>query len=266
MTCHNRREQTLRCLGVLSSQDLPDTDLRVYLTDDGSTDGTSVAISAVDLPIEVIAGSGELYWAAGMAIAERAAMGDDPDLLLWLNDDVVLDPDGLSRLLTIHEQAPDAIVVGIVRDPDTGGSTYGGRNRRGRHQQRFSSVPHADRIQRANAFNGNVVLIPRSARRIVGPIDGLFAHAYADDDYSLRATKLGVPILCGAGTVGICPPNPARAAPTIMRRAWRQLQAPKGLPWRSQVRYLRRHGGLLWPAYLAWCYGKAIMRAGMRER
>ena len=264
MTCHNRREQTLRCLGALRRQDLANVDLRVYLTDDGSTDGTGAAIWAVDLPIRVVAGSGELYWAAGMAMAERAAMGDDPDLLLWLNDDVTLDPDGLAALMAVHEQAPEAIVVGTVRDPYTSGKTYGGRNRRGRHPQRFSSVPQADHIQRANAFNGNVVLIPRSARNTVGPIDGSFAHAYADDDYSLRASKLCVPILCAAGTVGICSPNPAGAAPNSVRASWNQLQAPKGLPWRSQVRYLRRHGGLLWPAYLAWGYGKAITRAGMR--
>ena len=264
ITCHNRREQTLGCLGALRGQDLPNADLRVYLTDDGSTDGTGAAISAVDLPIRVVAGSGELYWAAGMAMAERAAMGDDPDLLLWLNDDVILDPDGLAALMVVHEHAPEAIVVGTVRDPDTSGKTYGGRNRRGRHPQRFSSVPQVDQIQGANAFNGNVVLIPRSARNTVGPIDGSFAHAYADDDYSLRASKLFVPILCAAGTVGICRPNPAGAAPTSVRASWNQLQAPKGLPWRSQVRYLRRHGGLLWPAYLAWGYGKAITRAGLR--
>lgn len=192
-------------------------------------------------------------------------MGEDPDLLLWLNDDVTLDPDGLAALMAVHEQAPEAIVVGTVRDPDTSGKTYGGRNRRGRHPQRFSSVPQADHIQRASAFNGNVVLIPRSARSIVGPIDGSFAHAYADDDYSLRTSQLGVPIICAAGTVGICSPNPAGTAPDSMRLAWMQLQGPKGLPWRSQVRYLRRHGGLLWPAYLAWGYGKAMTRASVRR-
>lgn len=266
MTCHNRREQTLRCLEALRSQDLPDADLRVYLTDDGSTDRTSAAISAVDLPIEVIAGSGDLYWAAGMAMAERVAMGDDPDLLLWLNDDVTLDRDGLARLLTVHDKAPDAIVVGNVRDLDTGDKTYGGRNRLGRHPQRFLAAPPADQIIQVSAFNGNVVLIPRGVRNAVGPIDGSFAHAYADDDYSLRASKSGVAILCAAGTVGICRPNQAGPAPDSAPAAWRRLQAPTGLPWRSQVRYLRRHGGPLWPAYLAWGYGRALLSASLRER
>jgi glycosyltransferase involved in cell wall biosynthesis len=266
MACHNRRDQTLRCLGALHAQDLPDAELAVYLTDDGSTDGTASAVSGIDLPIRVIAGTGELYWAAGMALAERAAMGDDPDLLLWLNDDVRLDPDALARLLTVHEQAPDAIIVGNVRDLETGEKTYGGRNRRGRHPQRFLAAPPAGQVQRVSAFNGNVVLVPRVVRDAVGPIDGLFSHAYADDDYGLRASNLGVEILCAAGTVGVCSPNPASPAPVGVRAAWRDLQDPTCLPWRSQVRYLRRHGGVLWPAYLAWGYGKAIVRAGLRDR
>jgi GT2 family glycosyltransferase/glycosyltransferase involved in cell wall biosynthesis len=270
MTCHNRRERTVRCLEALRAQDLPDVEARVYLTDDGSSDGTAAAIAGVDLSVKVIAGDGQLYWAAGMAMAERSAMEDDPDLLLWLNDDVTLDPDALTRLLTVHEQTPDAIVVGNVRDRDTGDKTYGGRSRLGRHPQRFRPVPSAGEVQQVSAFNGNVVLVPRGVRRLVGPIDGLFAHAYADDDYGMRASKLGVAILCAAETVGICRANPAGAwptgGPTGVRAAWKQLQDPTRLPWRSQVRYLRRHGGPLWPAYLAWGYGKAIMRAGAGER
>lgn len=266
MTCHNRREQTLRCLGALCAEDLPGIALRAYITDDGSVDGTATAIAAVDLPIRVIVGSGELYWAAGMAMAERAAMSEDPDLLLWLNDDVILDPDGLARLLSVHADKPDAIVVGNVRDPDTGDRTYGGRHRRGRHPQRFVVQPPVDRVQEVHAFNGNVVLIPRIARNAVGPIDGLFAHAYADDDYGLRALERGVPILCAPGTVGICSPNQADPSPSSVRAAWKRLQSPRGLPWRSQVRYLRRHGGPLWPAYFAWGYARAIMRAGIRGR
>jgi GT2 family glycosyltransferase/glycosyltransferase involved in cell wall biosynthesis len=264
MTCFNRREQTLLCLGALRAQDLSDTELRVYLTDDGSTDGTASAVSAIDMPVRVIAGSGDLYWAAGMALAEREALRDDPDLLLWVNDDVTLDPDGLARLLTIHDKAPDSIVVGNLRDPVTGEKTYGGRNRLGRHPQRFLAAPPAGHLQQVSGFNGNVVLVPRGVRYSVGPIDGSFAHAYADDDYGLRASRSGVPILCAADTVGTCSAHKTDPTPTGVRAAWRQLQDPTGLPWRSQVRYLRRHGRRLWPAYLVWGYGKAIIRASMR--
>jgi hypothetical protein len=87
MTYHNCREETRRCLEALLGEDLANAELRVCVTDEGSTDGTIAVISAIDTPIRVLSGSGELYWAAGMAMAERAPMCDDPDLLFWLNDD-----------------------------------------------------------------------------------------------------------------------------------------------------------------------------------
>ncbi len=46
MTCHNRRETTLRCLRELEAQTLPaGWNMRTYLVDDGSTDGTSAAVT-----------------------------------------------------------------------------------------------------------------------------------------------------------------------------------------------------------------------------
>lgn len=46
LTCHNRKDKTLRSLDSLFSQDLaPDFSLVVYLIDEGSTDRTSEAIA-----------------------------------------------------------------------------------------------------------------------------------------------------------------------------------------------------------------------------
>lgn len=40
MTCHNRRETTLKCLNTLYNQEgATNIDMAVYLVDDGSTDG-----------------------------------------------------------------------------------------------------------------------------------------------------------------------------------------------------------------------------------
>ena len=73
MTCHNRKESTLRCLRGLPS------DLDVFLVDDASTDGTSDAVREVsraerDGRVEVREGNGSLYWAWGMALAWRASV------------------------------------------------------------------------------------------------------------------------------------------------------------------------------------------------
>ena len=251
MTCHNRRDITIASLEALASQPRADTQLLLYLTDDGSTDGTADAVNEIWPGARIIQGTGDLYWASGMSLAERSAVRDQPDFLLWLNDDTLLDDGALVSLLSTSSTHPDAIVVGAATDPDTGECTYGGRIRVDRHPQRFRPLRIADHAQWADTFNGNVVLIPWSVRERVGPIDGLFPHAYADDDYGLRATALGVPIVQASGSVALCPRNPpARPIHGGPVARWRQLQQPDALPWRAQARYLKRHGTSLWPLIL----------------
>ena len=116
----------------------------------------------------------------------------------------------MPRLLAASQDMPNAIVVGATRDPETGrGRTVAEHASTTTHSDSHG-CPIADQLQRADTFNGNVVLIPWSARVAVGPIDGAFPHAYADDDYGLRATALGVPIVQAPGAVGTCPRNPAK--------------------------------------------------------
>lgn len=253
LTCHNRRALTLRCLEGFFGQDVDDVRLGCVVCDDGSTDGTADAIAATHPDgVEIVSGDGELYWAAGMALAERRAVRLSPDFLLWLNDDTTLDHDALARLLALSRSAPGAVIVGATRDPATGDITYGGRRRASRwHVQRLERLPMDALPQRADTFNGNVVLVPRAVREAVGPIDDRWPHAYADDDYGYRVREHGIDILQAPGTVATCAPN--LPPPHGLRgvRAWRYDQHPKRSPWRAQVRFWRRHAGPGWPVMMA---------------
>lgn len=252
MTCHNQRDMVLRSARRALTQGDSEIAVEVFLTDDGSADGTAEALSGLTGSIHVISGSGGLFWAAGMALAERSAWKTHPDYLLWLNADTVLDPGAVRRLVEVEGKWPGAIVIGATRDPESGQLTYGGRVRASRwHPQRLQRLPESDQIQLADTFNGNVVLVPRTARSLVGPIDGAFPHAYADDDYGLRAHDAGVTMVQAPGTVAQCSPNPEPARFQRGPSAWRALQQPKGLPWRAQIRYLRRHAGPGWPLVFA---------------
>lgn len=253
LTCHNRRALTLQCLEGFFGQDVDGVRLLCVLCDDGSTDGTADAVAdAYPDRVEIVVGDGDLYWAAGMALAERRAVRRFPDYLLWLNDDTTLDPDALARLLALSRHSPGAIVVGATRDPGTGELTYGGRRRLSRwHVQRLERLPMAAEPQLADTFNGNVVLVPSAVREAVGPIDDRWPHSYADDDYGYRARERGVDILQAPGTVATCaanlpPPHGLRGV-----RAWRFDQQPKRSPWRAQVRFWRRHAGPGWQVMVA---------------
>ncbi len=59
LTCHNRRAETLRCLEALLAQDAG-ASLRVFLVDDGSTDGTGEAVRVSFPQVNVVQGDGSL--------------------------------------------------------------------------------------------------------------------------------------------------------------------------------------------------------------
>ena len=252
LACHNRRASTLACLDSYFAQVVDDAlELDAVLVDDGSTDGTGEAVRDRFPQTHVVAGSGDLFWAGGMEVAERVAVAEDPDYLLWLNDDVILDPGALTKLIRTESLGPSAcIAAGALRDPATGELTYSGLRRRGPHPLRMDRVTPADEPIEIDTFNGNVVLVSRSARRTIGPIDGAMGHAAADLDYGFRAKRAGVQPFLVPGTVGTCSRNKGER-PWVdqslpLRQRLRLLLGPKGLPPRARARYLIRHGGPAW--------------------
>jgi len=260
LASHNRREKTLACLASYFAQEVgPAICLRAVLVDDASSDGTPAAVGERFPSVEVIAGSGSLYWAGAMALAERVAMKSLPDFLLWLNDDVVLDSRAVRLLIhTSRSTGAAGIAVGAMRDPASGKLTYSGVGRAGRHPLRMALVTPGDEPVEAETFNGNAVLIPRSVRDRVGPIDGGLVHSAADHDYGLRARRMGVASLVAPGTVGTCERDGGRHpwfdAALPVRERLELFFGPKGFPPGPRARYLKRHAGSAWPALWLWTY------------
>ncbi|MEZ5184750.1 MAG: glycosyltransferase family 2 protein [Candidatus Nanopelagicales bacterium] len=251
MTSHNRRSLTVESIRRVLDQEMDrPMDLTIFLADDSSEDGTAEAAAILSERVRVLHGSGALYWAAGMARAESEALSEGFDYLLWLNDDTFLSREAVQTLVRVSEQNPDAIVVGAAREPDSRSVAYGARRRTSSwHPQRFELLPESSGVQEADTFNGNIVLIPRRVHDRIGNIDGEFPHAYADDDYGLRARAAGFRVLQAPGVLGECSRGPS-VNPVRGWAAWRAAQDPKGLPWRAQVRFFRRHGGAIWPLTL----------------
>jgi GT2 family glycosyltransferase len=265
LASHNRCAETLACLSSYFAQNVgPDVSLSAVVVDDGSDDGTAAAVQERFPNTHVIIGRGDLFWARSMAIAEEAARTYDPDYLLWLNDDVILDEGAVRNLMdtVVRASSNGCIVAGAVRDPVTGKVTYSGVRRSRVHPLRVVLIPPTERPVEIDTFDGNVVLVPRAACERVGGIDGEFEHASADHDYGLRAAKAGVPRLLAPGTVGTCVFNRCEepwADPTLtVRERFQVLVSSKGHPPRSRARYLRRHGGPVWPLFWLAPYIRAL--------
>ena len=271
LTCFNRKAMTLSCLAALKVAAVhARVDLRAILVDDASTDDTAAAVRQSFPWVDVVAGSGSLYWNRGMHLGFERALLQSADHYLWLNDDTLLLPDALLRLLdqfraVRHADGRPAIVVGATSDA-AGRVSYGGSVARSRFR-RFTYQPvWSERDpQVCDVMNGNCVLIPHEVASKVGNLDPAFEHAMGDTDYALRARRAGYRVYVAAGTVGRCSNNSAkgtfndRSLPLAKR--WKLMLGRKGLPLRSWLRFTRKHGGILWPLYFVWPYAKLIATA-----
>ena len=127
LTVFNRKHETLLCLANLYKQRLPDkVCIKVYLTDDGCTDGTSEAICQTYPDVHIIKGNGTLYWNRGMYKAwETASNERQYDYYIWLNDDTFTYPETISTLLTTSQKKEDkAIIVGPTTNAQHTQPTY----------------------------------------------------------------------------------------------------------------------------------------------
>lgn len=243
MTCHNRKETTLRCLESLALEKrvgVGQWKIDVFLVDDGSTDGTREEVGELSGSgsgrIHLIEGDGTLFWAKGMELAWRTALEEEKlhcpaptqnshyyDGFLWLNDDVELNADALSKLELEVGVGEERILVGELVD-EKGEVTYG---------------------LRGDLFTGNFVYVPRAVYEKLGMICGDYAHAWADSDYAMRAKRAGVKVV-SCGVVGRCEGHPNR--PSLkglsLRRRWELLFDPKGWNLHDLWLYRRRNWGV----------------------
>ncbi|MBF2067415.1 MAG: glycosyltransferase family 2 protein [Calothrix sp. C42_A2020_038] len=266
MTCFNRRNTTLSCLRALSQQT---THADVYLTDDGSSDGTGDAVRKTYPEVNILQGSGNLFWVGGMRLAFESAMQKGYDYYLWLNDDTMLEPDTLRHLLVIHQQLTaqghqDSIIVGSTKDPITGKASYGGAVKsRKWYSNKYDFIGSSHTLQECDTMFGNCVLIPNGVAKKVGNIDKAFIHSLGDLDYGLRARKKGCSIWVAPGYVGTCSKNSVNNSwidkkLSTVERLKKVIQI-KAFPLRPWTVFCRRHSGFLWFIYWLLPYLRAVI-------
>ena len=257
VTCHNRKDLTLDCIDrLLSQQNIGDVKIEVFLVDDGSDDGTTAAVTDRFPTVHILHGDGSLYWTGGMRMAFEAASNGCFDYFLWLNDDTKLYPDSVARLLATCTQiegdcgAPP-IVVGSLRDPNTGELTYGGSVRSSRwHPLRFSHATPTLKPQECDVFNGNCVLLPGEVTKLLGNLHPKLVHSGGDYEYALRAGKKGVSKWIAPNYFGECPTNSISRTwmdPSMpLWQRYRELFSVKGQPPVPRLIYYFYYGGPLW--------------------
>lgn len=263
MTCHNRKDSTLKCLQQLFKANIPGKiELKIYLVDDGSTDGTGDVIRETYPEIKVIKGDGNLFWNGGMRLAwEQASKHQDYDFYFWLNDDTVIDEDGISELLYCYSQLLEttkqpSIIVGSCKESAKNPLfSYGGRDENG------PVIPNGH-IQECKFINGNAVIIPKQIFHQLGNLSEDYTHAMGDFDYGLRAIQKGFNCYTTRKYIATCPTNkgiPAWCNPqTPLFKRIKLLHSPRGLNLREYNTFRKKFWGHRWIIFAIKAYLKAL--------
>lgn len=234
MTCYNRVDTTLACLQRLFAQDMPNGYLfDVWLVDDASPDKTGEKIKATFPSVNVIPGTGKLFWCKGMRLAwDKASEANDYDFYLWLNDDVMLDEGALRITIEDYEVLTNRgsrVIVGSFWESE--------------ERTKISYTvectepgvlcPNGKFPQEGRYWTpGNFIFVPRDVYEKIGKISNKYHHGCGDADYMIRLSAARIPFFCPTKALGICPLN---------NRAFRPL---KELSLTQRISLLWRPNGL----------------------
>ena len=259
LTCYNRAETTKRCLKALFGQRCNAT-LSVFLVDDCSPDETGAKIKSAFPQVNVIKGTGLLFWCRGMNLAWKTA-GGSYDAYLWLNDDVVLAEDALAGILEDAESVGwRSAVVGSFVDGN-GKMTYGVL------ENWKWIMPMGKPLLTDGDISGNLVLVPKCVVDKIGIIADCYSHAYGDYDYSARMRKAGIPYYLASKICGRCDnvkPDYALESKSLRERV-KCLFQPNGHNWKDAIVYRWRNYGLLRTLITAVHVPYLVIRGGKRS-
>lgn len=261
LTCHNRKDKTIACLTSLYQAVVPmEYQLDVFLTDDGSSDGTDIAVNEKFSQVRVIKGDGSLFWAGGMRLAWKTAIDVKPyDSYLLINDDVVLRKDFFKNLLetdaySVANTGKHGIYSGATIDEGIGEVTYGGSIIKKNHfLLSTEKLTPASCPQHCDFVNANILWVCGSVVEKIGIFENRYTHGIADYDYSRQAVRNNIPVWLAPGVCGVCNYDHGKNwkssnMPLKERITW--MKSPKGLAYDEYLYYIKKH----FPLYLPYSF------------
>jgi glycogen(starch) synthase len=218
---HNARAFTARCLqSVLAHTDCP---FHIYLVDNASTDGTGDWARGLDERITVIRSEENAGVSGGRNLGIDAIAGD-PDYVVFLDNDVELMHDWWRPFVAALEADPTAGIAGEL----------GVRLEIHAHDRTATTLTGTG-PETADMVTGFCMVMRAETVRETGRFDeglGLFWHD--DDDYCLRAGRLGWGVLhVGSGRVA----HYEHRSSVLVEGIWHAPETPSDLSQRNR-RYL----------------------------
>ncbi len=252
LTCHNRKDKTLKCLEHLTrafkKTKYPFV-LDIYLTDDGSTDGTSEKVKELFPKVIVLEGNGNLFWVNGMNNSWNHALKENYDGYLLINDDTyvfdtLFEQIDLSDKSCVLSYGKEGVYVGTTLDEKSGRVTYGGSVITNRILYKYYRLIPNGTIQKCDLGNANIMYVPKSVVKKVGVLSDGYLHGIADYDYTLKCVSKKVPVVIMPSTNGYCEYDHGdmyhEYENKSLKERIRYLHHPLGVDFKSRHLYMKR--------------------------
>ncbi len=248
-TCFNRVSNTKECITSLI-QGNPNLQFDFIIVDDGSTDGTLEMLNKYKC-VDVIQGTGNLFYSGGMRIAIEKAKTtkyDSFEYIMLFNDDVRFFCNSIEKLIESNKN-DSSIMVGATCDTN-GIMSYSGCVHTSQYKPSYRNVMSTETEEAyCDTFCANCVLIPRNIFVGLDNIDPKYRHAMGDFDYGWSAHNRGYKILSSSFFVGECNDNPVtgtwRDTSLSIRERIRKKESIKGLPRKEWFYYLHKNHGII---------------------
>ena len=277
LTVYNRKEKTVRCLNSLYGiKEIDGISFDIFITDDGSTDGTEEEIKRL-FPkdnIYLLKGDGTLFWNSGMNNSWKAALDKGGyDGYLWLNNDTEVLPNLWQALLEAEQYAQSqfgqsGIYVGSTCNKDKTALTYGGFNYTNKWNLKDKFVVPDGSFQNCQCAHGNITYVSQHVVDKEGILCDKYLHGGGDHDYTYRAYKHGLPVFVLREYVGICENDhdeagqQAEFAAMGLKDRIHYLNSPMGYNLKNTLLFQKRCFPYRYPFVLFMGYMKAFFPTG----
>ena len=232
------KDDLAECLASLERMSCPDAG--VVVVDNASDDGSVEMVRARFPAVPLIVNEHNLGFAGGNNVGLRYALGQGAEWVFLLNNDTVVAPDMLVRLVDVMLAEPSLGILGpkILYHKTKNRVWY-----LGHRMSRWLPVPRrvnprlGERSGEPAWFevdyvSGCGMLIRREVLDEVGLLDeGLFMH-YEDADYCRRAQEAGYRLACVPG---------ARMWHKVSQSSRREAPAVRCAKARNRVLFYRKH-------------------------
>lgn len=270
LTCFNRKDKTVKALTALyaaHNESARNLDMSIYLTDDGSTDGTAEAVASNFPKVNILKGTGSLYWAGGMRNSWSKAREGNYDAYLLLNDDTnvytnLFEAVSKTNDFALSNYDKTGVYIGTTVDANSKKVSYGGSVFTNRFLAKMKRLRPSNSPIPCQLGNANIMWVSGNVTDAIGILSEGYVHGMADYDYTLRATKKNFPVLIMPGVVGECVNDHSnrylKFFKLSLKERFKMLYNPIGFDFISQTYHMRKHFPFRYPFFVMVGYLKVL--------